>query len=227
MRYEEVRIGRFIARPNRFIAHVELDGETVVCHVKNTGRCRELLTYGAKVILSVAQNPARKTKYDLVAVWKGDLLINMDSQAPNIAFGEWARATGFPGDADELRAETTHGDSRFDFFYNSRNGAGFIEVKGVTLENDGVVRFPDAPTERGAKHLRGLMDCVREGYGAYAVFVVQMSGMKYFTPNADTDTEFARTLREAAENGVKVIALECRVEEDGMFIGNELPVRLY
>ncbi len=227
MRYKDVHIGKFISRPNRFIAHVELDGEIVVCHVKNTGRCRELLIPGARVVLEKAQNPARKTKYDLIAVWKGELLINMDSQAPNIAFGEWARETGFPFGDCELRAETTHGDSRFDFYYNSRNASGFIEVKGVTLETDGVVKFPDAPTERGAKHLRGLMNCVNEGYGAYAVFVVQMSGMKYFTPNADTDPEFARTLKEAAESGVNIIALECRVEEDGLFIEGEIPVQLY
>ena len=189
MKYNDVHIGRFVSRPNRFIAQVELYGETVVCHVKNTGRCRELLIPGAKVVLEKAKNPERKTKYDLVAVWKGELLVNMDSQAPNIAFGEWAREKCFPNGLVEIKPETVHGDSRFDFYYNSRNDDGFIEVKGVTLENDGVVRFPDAPTERGARHMRGLINCVREGFGAYAVFVVQMSGMKYFTPNEKTHIE--------------------------------------
>jgi len=226
MKYNDVCIGTFIARPNRFIAHVMLDGELVVCHVKNTGRCRELLVPGAKVVLEKAKNPERKTRYDLIAVWKGDMLVNMDSQAPNIAFGEWAKCSGFIEELIELRPETTHGDSRFDYYYNSRNSSGFIEVKGVTLENDGVVCFPDAPTIRGAKHLRGLISCLDEGYGAYAVFVVQMSGMKYFTPNAETDPEFARALHDAYEAGVKIIALECSVTPDTMIITGELPVKL-
>ena len=226
MKYSDIYIGRFISRPNRFIAHVELDGENVVCHVKNTGRCRELLIPGAKVVLEKARNPERKTKYDLIAVWKGDLLINMDSQAPNIAFGEWARETGFPEGLIELKSETTHGDSRYDFYYNSRNSEGFIEVKGVTLENDGAVKFPDAPTQRGAKHLRGLIDCVKEGFGAYAVFVVQMSGMKYFSPNDETDPDFADALRDAAAAGVNILALECSVTEDSMNIIGEIPVIL-
>lgn len=227
MKYNDVYIGSFISRPNRFIAHVELDGETVVCHVKNTGRCRELLVPGARVVLERAKNPDRKTKYDLIAVWKGGMLVNMDSQAPNIAFGEWAKCTGFPGENAELRPETTHGDSRFDFYYNSRNSSGFIEVKGVTLECDGVVKFPDAPTARGAKHLRGLIDCVKNGFGAHVVFVVQMAGMRYFTPNSETDPEFAAALREAAAAGVSVMALECEVTPDSMTITDPIPVRLY
>lgn len=227
MRYNDVYIGRFVSRPNRFIAHAELDGETVVCHVKNTGRCRELLVPGAKVVLEKAKNPDRKTKYDLIAVWKEELLINMDSQAPNTAFCEWAKQVSFPEGLTELRPETTHGDSRFDFYYNGRNGKGFIEVKGVTLENDGVVKFPDAPTARGEKHLRGLIRCVEEGYGAYAVFVVQMSGMKYFAPNESTDPLFAEALRDADKKGVNIIALECTVSPDSMQITGTLPVRLY
>ena len=236
MKYCNVTIGTFIARPNRFIAHVMLDGETVVCHVKNTGRCRELLTPGARVVLSIADNPARKTKYDLIAVWKGDVLINMDSQAPNIAFGEWARRTGFPDGLTELRAETKYGNSRFDFYYriagdkerlyNSRNGEGFIEVKGVTLENGGVAAFPDAPTERGAKHVRELIKCRENGFGAYIAFVVQMPGMKYVTPNSATDPDFAAALREAAAAGVHIIALECAVTPDSMEITGFLPVKL-
>ena len=347
MRYKNVITGTFISRPNRFIAHVMVDGEEVVCHVKNTGRCRELLVPGARVVLSVSDNPARKTKYDLVAVWKGERLINMDSQAPNVVFGEWARETGFPEGIAELKSEVKYGNSRFDFYYrmgedrgerwshlrnlndggrsevlinentegertwaaipqasrpapfaqgslgiavcgrqdecltanggemceacacfdkeeetaipqasrlapfaqgsrgdrrrmalpygdmvvcashnNSRNGAGFIEVKGVTLENDGVARFPDAPTARGAKHVRELIKCKEDGYGAYIAFVVQMAGMKYVTPNEDTDPYFAAALRDAAKAGVNIIALECAVTEDSMEIAGFLPVRL-
>lgn len=226
MKYNNVKIAEFISRPNRFIAHALLDGETVVCHVKNTGRCRELLIPGAKVVLSVAGNPARKTKYDLIAVWKGDLLINMDSQAPNAAFGEWAEKTGFPEGLTGLRPETKYGNSRFDFHYNSRNGAGFIEVKGVTLENDGVARFPDAPTLRGAKHVRELISCEENGFGAYIVFVVQLRGMKHVAPNAATDPDFAAALREAAQKGVNIIALECSVTPGSMEITGNIPVRL-
>ena len=226
MRYTQVVTGIFVARPNRFVARVLLDGAEAVCHVKNTGRCRELLIPGARVVLCVADNPARKTKYDLVAVWKGDMLVNMDSQAPNIAFGEWARETGFPGGLTQLRAETAHDDSRFDFYYNSKNGDGFIEVKGVTLENGGVASFPDAPTARGAKHLCGLTRCVEEGYGAYVAFVIQMPGMKYFTPNEATDPGFAAALRRAAAAGVKVLALECAVEPDEMRITGSIDVKL-
>ena len=237
MKYDKVTIGIFVARPNRFIAHVMLDGEMAVCHVKNTGRCRELLVPGARVVLSAADNPARKTKYDLVAVWKGDMLINMDSQAPNIAFGEWARRTGFPDGLAELRAETKYGNSRFDFYYriagdkeglyNSRNSEGFIEVKGVTLETGGVAAFPDAPTERGAKHVRELIKCRENGFGAYIAFVVQMPGMKYVTPNTATDPDFAAALREAAAAGVRIIALECAVTPDSMEITGFLPVKLH
>ena len=226
MKYDNVITGTFILRPNRFIAHVMVDGEEVVCHVKNTGRCRELLVQGARVVLSVSDNPARKTKYDLVAVWKGERLINMDSQAPNVVFGEWARETGFPEGLAELKSEVKYGNSRFDFFYNSSNGAGFIEVKGVTLENDGVARFPDAPTARGARHVRELIKCREDGYGAYIAFVVQTAGMKYVTPNEDTDPDFAAALREAASAGVNIIALECAVTPDSMEIMGFLPVRL-
>ena len=244
MKYENVTVGTFVSRPNRFIAHVMLDGEMAVCHVKNTGRCRELLVPGARVVLSAADNPARKTKYDLIAVWKGDMLINMDSQAPNIAFGEWARRTGFPDGLAELRTETKYGNSRFDFYYriagetaigspgdkeclyNSRNGEGFIEVKGVTLETGGVAAFPDAPTERGAKHVRELIKCRENGFGAYIAFVVQMPGMKYVTPNTATDPDFAAALRDAEAAGVQIIALECAVTPDSMEISGFLPVKL-
>ena len=213
--------GIFHARPNRFIAHIEIDGQMQICHVKNTGRCRELLPPGAKVWCQESTNPNRKTKYDLIAVQKGDRLINMDSQAPNIAAGEWLRSGGL-GPVEQVKAETVHGDSRFDFSFVKDGTLCFLEVKGVTLETDGVCAFPDAPTERGAKHLRGLIQAAREGYGAYVLFVIQMSDVKYLHPNDATDPVFAAALREAAENGVTILAMDCAVTPDTMNL--RLPV---
>lgn len=226
MRYENVRRGRFISRPNRFIAHVEADGEIKICHVKNTGRCRELLTEGATVILDRPLGGARKTEYDLVAVYKGDMLINMDSQAPNKVFGEWAADSGYFGDAPTVLRERVYGDSRLDFYIESGERRIYAEVKGVTLEQDGAVMFPDAPTERGIKHLRELMHAVSEGYEAYAVFVVQMECCLYFTPNRATHPQFADALVQAAQAGVKLLVLRCRVEEDSLSICGETEVRL-
>ena len=213
--------GIFHARPNRFIAHIEIDGQMQICHVKNTGRCRELLPPGAKVWCQESTNPNRKTKYDLIAVQKGDRLINMDSQAPNIAAGEWLRSGGL-GPVEQVKAETVHGDSRFDFSFVKDGTLCFLEVKGVTLETDGVCAFPDAPTERGAKHRRGLSQAAREGYGAYVLFVIQMSDVKYLHPNDATDPVFAAALREAAENGVTILAMDCGVTPDTMNL--RLPV---
>jgi sugar fermentation stimulation protein A len=213
--------GIFHARPNRFIAHIEIDGQMQICHVKNTGRCRELLPPGAKVWCQESTNPNRKTKYDLIAVQKGDRLINMDSQAPNIAAGEWLRSGGL-GPVEQVKAETVHGDSRFDFSFVKDGTLCFLEVKGVTLETDGVCAFPDAPTERGTKHLRGLIQAAREGYGAYVLFVIQMSDVKYLHPNDATDPAFAAALREAAENGVTILAMDCAVTPDTMQL--RLPV---
>ena len=221
MYYRHVVPGIFHARPNRFIAHIEIDGQMQICHVKNTGRCRELLPPGAKVWCQESTNPNRKTKYDLIAVQKGDRLINMDSQAPNIAAGEWLRSGGL-GPIEQVKAETVHGDSRFDFSFVKDGTLCFLEVKGVTLETDGVCAFPDAPTERGAKHLRGLIQAAREGYGAYVLFVIQMSDVKYLHPNDITDPVFAAALREAAENGVTILAMDCGVTPDTMQL--RLPV---
>lgn len=218
MKYKNTVQGIFLSRPNRFIAQVEVDGEVQVCHVKNTGRCRELLTKGARVILQPSDNSERKTKYDLIAVYKGDLLINMDSQAPNKAVGEWIEQSGYFGKVRLVRPETVFGNSRFDFYIETESEKIYAEVKGVTLEEEGVVRFPDAPTERGVKHLLELERAVREGYGAYAIFVIQMKSCSYFTPNRDTHPEFADTLRRVSEAGVKVIALTCEVGEDSMTI---------
>ena len=221
MRYCNMCPGVFLSRPNRFIAHVEIGGREEVVHVKNTGRCRELLPSGAKVWCQRSDNPNRKTKYDLITVQKGERLINMDSQAPNIAAGEWLRAGGL-GEIENLKVETVHGDSRFDFSFDLDGRRCFLEVKGVTLENDGVCAFPDAPTERGAKHLRGLTEAAREGYGAFVLFVIQMSDVKYLHPNDGTDPAFGTALREAAEAGVTVLAMDCAVTEDSMEI--RLPV---
>ena len=217
--------GIFLARPNRFVAHVQINGETEICHVKNTGRCRELLPAGAKVWCRESDNPARKTRFDLITVQKGERLINMDSQAPNLAAKEWLAAGGL-GDISDLRPETVHGDSRFDFSFVKDGKRCFLEVKGVTLENDGICAFPDAPTERGAKHLKGLARAAGEGYGAYVLFVVQMEKVQYLHPNDATDPAFGRALREAAAAGVQILAMDCRVLPNAMIINESLPVVL-
>jgi sugar fermentation stimulation protein A len=225
MRYGKMVEGVFLARPNRFIAHIEIGGKLEICHVKNTGRCRELLPPGAKVWCEESQNPNRKTKFDLITVQKGDRLINMDSQAPNIAAGEWLKNGGL-GDIENLKAEATHGDSRFDFSFTKDGKACFLEVKGVTLENEGVCAFPDAPTQRGAKHLRGLSQLAKDGYGAYVLFVIQMTDVKYLHPNDATDPAFGTALRQAAADGVQVLAATCRVTPESLEIENKVEVRL-
>ena len=225
MKYNKMVPGIFRARPNRFIAHVEIDGQMEIVHVKNTGRCRELLTVGAEVWCEVSDNPNRKTKFDLITVRKGERLINMDSQAPNKVAGEWLMAGGL-GEIQNLKAETFHEDSRFDFSFEKDGRKCFLEVKGVTLENEGVCAFPDAPTDRGAKHLNGLCKLAREGYGAYVLFVIQMADVFYLHPNDVTDLKFTAALREAAANGVHVLAMDCSVTEDTMEIRNPVPVKL-
>lgn len=225
MQYGKMVEGRFVTRPNRFIAHVEIHGKTEICHVKNTGRCRELLPPGAKVWCQVANDPKRKTKYDLITVQKSHRLINMDSQAPNAAAREWLLSGGL-GAIENLKSETVHGDSRFDFSFTLDGQPCFLEVKGVTLENDGVCAFPDAPTERGVKHLRGLTAAAQEGFGAYVLFVIQMADVKYLHPNDATDPVFGAALREAALSGVQVLAVDCRVERDTMTINSPVEVKL-
>ena len=225
MHYENMVPGIFIARPNRFIAHVEIHGQTEVCHVKNTGRCRELLPQGARVWCQRSDNPNRKTQYDLITVIKGDRLINMDSQAPNIAAKEWLLSGGL-GDISDLKPEYTHGDSRFDFSFLLEGRRCFLEVKGVTLEDDGVCAFPDAPTARGVKHLKGLTRAAKEGFGAFVLFVIQMPDVKYLRPHDERDPAFGAALREAAENGVTVLAMDCGVTEDTMQLRLPVLVRL-
>ena len=225
MHYANMTPGLFLDRPNRFIAHVEIDGEIQTVHVKNTGRCRELLQSGVTVWCQESSNPARKTKYDLIAVQKGQRIINMDSQAPNAAAKEWLAAGGL-GPIENLRAETFHGDSRFDFSFEKDGKPCFLEVKGCTLEDDGICAFPDAPTERGVKHLKGLTALAREGYGAYVLIVIQMSDVKYFHPNDATDPAFGAALREAAAGGVQILAMDCAVTPDFVEIRLPVPVKL-
>ncbi len=223
MNYDKIIKAKFLSRPNRFIAYAEIDGRIEKCHVKNTGRCRELLVEGCTVYLEQAKNPDRKTRFDLVAVEKNGLLINMDSYAPNLAVGEFLPKL-FPD--SNIRAEYKHGDSRFDFYIEDNNRKILLEVKGVTLENDGIVMFPDAPTERGAKHVSELAKSVDEGYEAYLFFVVQMRGVKYFTLNAATDPRFADEVRKAAGKGVKILAYDCEVTPEAMKINERVEVRI-
>ena len=225
MQYGQVVTGRFIARPNRFIAHVDIDGAETVCHVKNTGRCRELLVSDARVYLEKGTSPNRKTAWDLIAVEKGNMLINMDSQAPNKVFAEFART--YDPLAVEVRGEYRFGNSRLDFCLTHADGTlHFVEVKGVTLERDGHAFFPDAPTERGVKHLHELVEAVRQGHRATAFFVVKMADVLDFAPNDETHPAFGEALREAAAAGVNVVAYACRVEPDRLMIDHPIPVKL-
>ena len=225
MEYANMRPGKFLARPNRFIAHIEIDGSVQICHVKNTGRCKELLVPGCTVWCQESDKPERKTKFDLIAVQKGDRLINMDSQAPNAAAKEWLAGGGL-GEIENLRAEVFQGDSRFDFAFRKDGIQCFLEVKGVTLETDGVCAFPDAPTERGVKHLEGLTQLSKEGFGAYVLFVIQMEDVRYLHPNYVTDPAFAKALQEAAAAGVQVLAVDCAVTPSTMTIQNPVEVWL-
>ncbi|MCI7660905.1 DNA/RNA nuclease SfsA [Flintibacter sp.] len=226
MQYGKILPARFLSRPNRFVARVEAEGEELVCHVKNTGRCRELLVPGATVWLEESPNPSRKTKFDLIAVEKGDRFINMDAQAPNKVFGEWAAAGGFREGLTLLRPETTYGSSRFDFYWESSKSRGFVEVKGVTLEEDGVVRFPDAPTLRGVKHLDELVKAHEAGYEAAVCFVIQMENVRWFAPNDVTHPEFGQALRRAAQAGVEILAMDCAVTPQSLTMGKSVPIRL-
>lgn len=226
MRYPNIHRARFLSRPNRFVANCDLEGEALVVHVKNTGRCKELLVPGAEVWLTRSGNPARKTAFDLVAVQKGGRLVNMDAQAPNAAFGEFLRGGGFLPEVQNVRAEVRCGASRFDFRAESGGKLHYMEVKGVTLEEDGVVRFPDAPTERGVKHLKELQAAAAAGFGAHVVFVIQMEAVERFEPNDHTHAAFGAALREAADNGVRVHAFWCRVTPDSLSIAGPVPVKM-
>lgn len=224
MIYSKVIPGIFLSRPNRFIAHVLVDGQEEIVHVKNTGRCKELLIPGATVYLYCApENSPRKTKYDLIAVRKGDRLVNMDSQAPNAVAEEWLRK-GLPH--AEIRREVTFGDSRFDFHIREGEKTTFLEVKGVTLERDNIAMFPDAPTERGLKHLRELIRCRAQGYEAAVLFVVKMKGIQAFRPNDETHSAFGQALREAQAAGVKILVMDCIVTPNTLTIDTPIALEL-
>ena len=226
MRYEKITKGKFISRPNRFKAYVELNGEEELVHVKNTGRCAELLKAGATVYVQKSAKEERKTKWDLIAVEKGERMINMDSQIPNQVVKEWLEKENLFENITCIRPEYTYGNSRFDLYVEAGERKIFIEVKGVTLEEDGVVRFPDAPSERAVKHVEELQKAVKDGYEAYVFFVIQMKDVRYFTPNRQTHPEFAEALAEAERNGVKILAYDCSVTEDSIELGKEVPVVL-
>ncbi len=226
MKYNNIKKGIFIERPNRFIAHVEIDGVAEVCHVKNTGRCKELLLPGASVYVQKSDNPNRKTGFDLISVIKGSRHINMDSQVPNKVVWEWLEKGNLLKDITIVKPEAKYKNSRFDFYVETKKDKIFIEVKGVTLEENNVVLFPDAPTERGVRHINELIESLREGYKAYVIFVIQMKDVDYFTPNSVTHKEFAEVLKSAHNKGVEILALDCVVEEGFIEIDKQVEVRL-
>ena len=231
MKYEKIVPAVFLSRPNRFIAKVLIDGKEETVHVKNTGRCKELLKEGVTVYLSESRNSERKTKYDLIAVNKlrenkADLPVNMDSQLPNTVAAEWIRKSGIFSENAVIRREVTYGKSRFDIYVEDNGRKAFIEIKGVTLENDGVASFPDAPTERGTKHLNELIDSIKNGYEAYVIFVIQMKEIHLFTPNKDHDPLFSETLKKAEKEGVKILAVDCIVKPDEVICDKPVKVSI-
>jgi len=227
MKYNNIKQAKFISRPNRFIAYVEIDGKKEICHVKNTGRCKELLIPGVKVFVQESDNEIRKTKYDLITVCKGHRLVNIDSQVPNKVFFEWLLKDNLIKNITSIKSESTYGSSRFDFYIETADGRKiFIEVKGVTLEQNGVAMFPDAPTERGVKHITELCRCIDDGYEAYIVFIIQMKDVLYFAPNDVTQKAFGDALRVASDQGVNIIAIDTWVTENSISAGDYVDVRL-
>lgn len=226
MIYKNIKPGIFVSRPNRFIANIIIDGQSCVCHVKNTGRCKELLVPGAKVFVQESDKIERKTKYDLISVYKGDMPVNIDSQAPNKVFGEWLTCSDYFGKEQKIKAECKYKNSRFDYYIEAGERKIFAEVKGVTLENDGVVSFPDAPTERGVKHVNELCECIKDGYEAYVFFIVQMEKAKYFEPNREHHAAFADALVKAHKIGVQIKCLNCTVTPDSLEAKEFVEIRL-
>ena len=225
MKYERIKTGTFVFRKNRFIAEIEIDGHVEECHVKNTGRCKELFVPGVKVILQESDNPNRKTKYDLIAVYKNNQIINVDSQVTNTVVEEWVKESGYFPDVKLVKREVVYGMSRFDLYLEYGEGKkAFIEVKGVTLEEDGVARFPDAPTLRGVKHVEELIHCRKNGYEAYLFFVVQMKHIRHVEPNWNTHPEFGYALQKAVSEGVHLMAYDCSMTEDSIKIDQPLPL---
>lgn len=226
MRYPSICKGKFLARPNRFIAYVETDEGCKECHVKTTGRCRELLVPDATVVLAAAAGKHRRTNLDLIAVYKGKHLVNIDSQAPNKLFSEWIKEKGWMGGITTIRPEYTYRTSRFDFYLERGSDKILVEVKGVTLEENGIALFPDAPTQRGVRHLRELTEAAAEGYETHMVFVIQMAHAVRFAPNVKAHSEFGEALQIAAESGVNLLALNCQVEEREIRVYKEIPLQL-
>lgn len=226
MQYNNMKTGIFIERPNRFIAYVMIEGKLEKCHVKNTGRCKELLIEGVEVYVECHNDPKRKTQFSLIGVKKGNTLINMDSQAPNKVVMEWLKAGNLYPNPTFLKGEKTYGQSRFDFYMEQLDRKCYIEVKGVTLEENGVAMFPDAPTERGVKHILELCKCIEDGYEAYIIFVIQMKGIKEFRPNTIRQPEFHQALIEANKKGVKILAYDCIVTKNSLIIDQEIPISL-
>lgn len=230
MKYKNIVKGEFISRPNRFIAKVKINGEEHTVHVKNTGRCKEILVPGAVIYLEKSANPERKTAYDLIGVEKktknGTILINIDSQIPNLCAAEFLPVSGLFSEDTVIRREVTYGNSRFDIMAESPSKKAFVEVKGVTLEKDGVALFPDAPTERGVKHIKELIRASSEGFDAYIMFIIQMENIKSFSPNEETHPEFASVLREADKAGVKILAYSCKVTENDITVAEPIKIKL-
>lgn len=226
MIYENIKKAKFINRPNRFIANIEIEGKTEVCHVKNTGRCKELLIPHATIYVQEFDGRNRKTKYDLISVYKGNRLVNIDSQVPNKVFHQWVPESHFFKDITLIKPETKYKNSRFDFYMETDSSKIFVEVKGVTLEENGVALFPDAPTERGVKHINELISSIGEGYEAWIVFIIQMKDIQYFTPNAKTHKAFGEALKNAKRYGVNIIALDSHVTKNSIKAGNLVEVRL-
>ncbi len=226
MQYDNLVPAVFHGRPNRFIANIEIDGLLQIAHVKNTGRCREILTPGARIWVRENSDPHRKTRYDVIAAQKGGRIINIDASAPNAAVKEWLPESGLFRQISLIRPETTFGNSRFDFYIEGDGRKMFMEVKGATLEERGVVRFPDAPTERGLKHIKELETSLASGFEACVLFVIQMKGVEYFEPNRATHEAFADALYQAHRAGVRVLARDCRITPDSLEIADPVPVRL-
>lgn len=226
MNYQNIFEGKFLSRPNRFIAQALIDGTEHTVHVKNTGRCKELLTPNATIYLEYIDSPTRKTKYDLIAVKKGNLLINMDAQAPNKVFQEWAEQGNFKANLKLLQGEKKYGNSRFDFYWETDTEKGYTELKGVTLENNGIACFPDAPTQRGVKHIHELIHLKEEGFSASIFFLIQMEGMTELRPNHITHPEFGQALSLAQSKGVEIFALSSKVTPTSLTATHFTPVNL-
>lgn len=226
MKYKNIKQAKFLSRPNRFIANIEIDGKTEACHVKNTGRCKELLIPNATIFVQEFDSDKRKTKYDLISVYKGKRLVNIDSQAPNKVFYEWVKGGNLFKGITLIKPEYKYKNSRFDFYIETATAKTLVEVKGVTLEEKGVALFPDAPTERGLKHVIELRECIKDGYEAYIIFIIQMKDVLYFTPNIKTHKAFAEALTRAEKQGVKIIALDCQITKDSITARDFVDVKI-